>query len=271
MDGLAHLSRTMLAIAGAALLASCADEAPKHMQPLSYAMQAELKVRALKAEAPIMLRIIKADSELEVWKRGQAGRFVLLKTYPICKWSGDLGPKVKEGDKQAPEGFYSVRPVQMNPWSKYYLSFNMGYPNRYDQAHERTGAHLMIHGDCSSAGCYSMTDDIIADLYALAREAFDGGQPEFQIQAFPFRMSDEEMEARKDSKWYDFWLNLKEGYDAFERDGVPPMINVCGGKYVFNATFAVPDDKIDPQADCPPRIEDQATSSIVSPAEGATD
>ena len=265
---LARFFKPLMAAAGIMLLASCAGEEPKHLQPLSYAMQADLKLSGLKAESPIMLRIFKADSELEVWKRGSTGRYVLLKTYPICKWSGDLGPKTKEGDRQAPEGFYTVRPAQMNPLSKYYLSFNIGYPNRYDQAFGRTGAHLMVHGDCSSAGCYSMTDKIIADIYALAREAFDGGQPEFQIEAFPFRLTDEELEARKESKWYPFWQNLKEGYDAFERDRVPPTVTVCGKKYVFNATFAVPDDKINPAADCPPRIEDAATASIApAPAE----
>ena len=119
------------------------------------------------------------------------GKYALLKTYEICKWSGALGPKIKEGDRQAPEGFYTVTPAQMNPNSSYYLSFNIGYPNAYDRAYGRTGTHIMVHGACSSAGCYSMSDEDAGELFALARDAFKGGQRQFQIQAFPFRMTPE--------------------------------------------------------------------------------
>ena len=119
----------------------------------------------------------------------RSGYHALLKTYPICRWSGELGPKIKEGDRQAPEGFYTITPGLMNPNSSYYLAINMGFPNAYDKAHGRTGAFLMIHGDCSSRGCYAMTDEQIAEIYALARESFLGGQRSFQIQAYPFRMT----------------------------------------------------------------------------------
>ena len=80
--------------------------------------------------SPILVRIFKEESELEVWKQETTGRFALLKTYPICRWSGELGPKIKEGDRQAPEGFYTITPGQMNPNSNYYLAFNIGYPER---------------------------------------------------------------------------------------------------------------------------------------------
>lgn len=233
---------------------------PKHLQPLSYALQEELSSKSLSADAPIMLRIFKEESELEVWKRGPSGVFSHVKTYDICTWSGDLGPKLKEGDKQAPEGFYTVRPAQMNPLSKYYLSFNLGYPNRFDQAHSRTGAHLMVHGACSSAGCYSMTDEYIRDIYALAREAFGGGQQEFQVHAFPFRMTDENMARHEDSEWSGFWANLKEGYDAFETERLPPKVDVCGGRYLFNAVFTVPDERIDAAAPCPPHVKSTAAA-----------
>lgn len=250
----------LAACALAALMVGCADEMPKHLQPLSYQAQMKLKLSGLSEDAPIMLRIFKEESELEVWKQSQDGTYKLVTAYPICKWSGELGPKQKEGDHQAPEGFYAIRPVQMNPWSKYYLSFNIGYPNAYDKAHERTGSYLMVHGACSSAGCYSMTDEYIADIYAFAREAFDGGQPEFQIQAFPFRMSEENLERHKDQSWYPFWQNLKEGYDAFEVAKVPPKIDVCGRHYVFNASFEVADNRIDPSAPCPPLVPGYAPS-----------
>ena len=84
-------------------------------------------------ESPILVRLFKEEAELEVWKQDAAGRYDLLKTYPICRWSGELGPKVKEGDRQAPEGFYTITPAQMNPNSQFYLSFNMGYPERLRQ------------------------------------------------------------------------------------------------------------------------------------------
>jgi murein L,D-transpeptidase YafK len=242
---------TIAAMAVLATVAGCTSESPKHLQPLSYQMQARLALKGLEADAPILLRVFKEESELEVWKRNDAGRYEHVKTYPICKWSGALGPKQKEGDRQAPEGFYTIRPAQMNPLSNYYLSFNIGYPNTYDRAFGRTGANLMVHGACSSAGCYSMTDEYIAEIYALAREAFDGGQQEFQLQAFPFRMTDENMKRHKDSRWYDFWVNLKQGYDAFEAVWQPPKVDVCGKHYVFNASFTVPHDRVDPSLPCP--------------------
>jgi len=243
--------RILAAFAVLALAAGCSRESPKALQPLSYQMQARLVLKGLEAKSPILVRVFKEESELEVWKRGADGKYVHLKTYPICQWSGALGPKQKEGDEQAPEGFYTIRPAQMNPLSNYYLSFNIGYPNRYDRAFHRTGSNLMVHGACSSAGCYSMTDDYIAEIYALAREAFDGGQQEFQLEAFPFRMTEENMERHKDNRWYGFWVNLKQGYDAFETARKPPKVDVCGKQYVFNASFTVPDNRISPTAPCP--------------------
>ena len=183
------------------------------------------------------MRIFKAESELEVWKAKDDGRFYLFKTYPICSYSGGLGPKVEQGDRQAPEGFYLVSLDQMNPRSKYHLSFNVGFPNAYDRAYGRTGQNIMVHGDCTSAGCYAMTDAVVEEIFILAREALQGGQPAFQIQAFPFRMTAANMTAHKDDKWYDFWKNLKEGYDYFEISHLPPKIAVCEKRYLINASF----------------------------------
>ena len=123
---------------------------------------------------------------MEIWKQNRDGEYALLKTYPICRWSGDLGPKKKQGDRQAPEGFYTITPGQMNPNSNYYLAFNTGYPNAYDRAWGYTGSELMVHGDCSSRGCYAMTDEQIQEIYALARESFFGGQKSFPA-CRPFR------------------------------------------------------------------------------------
>lgn len=202
--------------------------------PVPKALLAKMKAKNMAPSAPIMLRIHKKEDELEVWKQTRTGRYALLETYEICKWSGKLGPKFKEGDRQAPEGFYDVRPVQMNPRSSYHLSFNMGFPNAYDRAHNRTGTHLMVHGACSSAGCYSMTDEKIQEIYALARESFAGGQKAFQIQAYPFRMTAKNLAEHHDHEHFEFWKMLKRGHDHFTLTGRPPKVDVCNRRYVFN-------------------------------------
>jgi murein L,D-transpeptidase YafK len=194
-----------------------------------------MKQQGMDPNAPIFIRIFKADSALEVWKQKTDGTYGLLKTYNVCQWSGTLGPKKVEGDYQAPEGFYTVNPAQLNPNSSYYLSINIGYPNAFDNALGRTGGDLMIHGACSSAGCYSMTDESAGEIFALARDAFKGGQREFQIEAFPFRMTPENMSKYWSNPNIDFWKMLKVGYDSFELTHVPPKVDVCNKQYVFDA------------------------------------
>ncbi len=237
------LVRSLLAsaaILAAVTLAGCDPESGiatptlRSLQPLSPQMIAEIERRNMSKESPILVRIFKEESELEVWKEDQSGRMALLKTYPICRWSGDLGPKIKQGDRQAPEGFYTITPSLMNPNSNYYLSINLGYPNAYDRSNDRTGSFLMIHGDCSSAGCYAMTDEQIAEIYALARESFFGGQSSFQIQAFPFRMTPQNMARYRNSPHMPFWKMLKTGYDHFEVTRQEPKVDVCDRRYVFN-------------------------------------
>jgi len=183
--------------------------------------------------APVFIRIFKQSDELEVWLQKSDGIFDLFKTYPICRWSGDLGPKLKQGDQQSPEGFYFVTPTAMNPQSSYHLSFNLGYPNTYDRAHGRTGDYLMVHGRCVSIGCYAMTDRSIEELYLLANAAFENGQSFFRVHSFPFRMTDEAMAAYENNRWINFWRNLKTGYDVFEHKRIPPDVSVKDAKYVF--------------------------------------
>ena len=181
---------------------------------------------------PVYIRIFKEESLLEVWIRSGA-EYKLLKNYFICAYSGALGPKEKEGDKQAPEGFYRVTKKQLNPNSKFHLSFNLGYPNAYDRAHRRTGSFLMVHGNCVSIGCYAMTDAKIEEIYALVEAALQKGQSYVPVDAFPFQLSDENMALHSDNKWYDFWVNLKEGYDYFEAEHRPPHVKVKNGRYVI--------------------------------------
>src|SRR6266576_3884650 len=241
------------AVAAAAALASCdTDGTPavsgRHMQPLSDRMMAEIESKNMPKESPILVRIFKEESELEVWKEDKSGRFALLNTYPICRWSGELGPKFKQGDRQAPEGFYTITPGLMNPNSNYYLAINTGFPNTYDRANGRTGAFLMIHGDCSSAGCYAMTDEQIAEIYALARESFFGGQRSFQIQAYPFRMTPLNMARHRNSPHVAFWQMLKQGHDHFEVTHLQPRIDVCERRYIFDAETT---ERFNPSDRCP--------------------
>ena len=154
---------------------------PKHLKPLSKEAKALLEQKGLKPGAAMFVRVFKQESALEVWLKNPSGTYTHFKTYDVCKWSGELGPKIKEGDKQAPEGFYVVARGQMNPKSKYHLSFNLGYPNAYDLAHGRTGRHLMVHGGCSSAGCYAVTDESVQEIYALARDAFLAASGSFRF------------------------------------------------------------------------------------------
>jgi murein L,D-transpeptidase YafK len=211
------------------------DFSARALKPLSPAMLTELEHRNMPKDSPILVRLFKEEAEFEVWKQDTSGRFELLKTYPICRWSGELGPKVKEGDRQAPEGFYTITPAQMNPNSHYYLAFNIGYPNTFDRAWGHTGSDLMVHGDCSSRGCYAMTDEQISEIYALARESFFGGQRSFQVQAYPFHMTAANMARHRNNPNMPFWTMLKEGSDHFELTHLEPKVDVCEKRYVFDA------------------------------------
>jgi len=179
-------------------------------------------------------RIFKQEAELEVWLREET-KFKLLHTYPICKHSGFLGPKLKEGDKQAPEGFYSVTKKQLNPGSRHYRAFNLGFPNEYDRAHGRTGSALMVHGGCTSVGCYAMTDLGVAEIYRTVEAALNNGQKRVPVHVFPFKMNSTNMSKAPVGKWNPFWLNLKQGHDLFEANLVPPKVSVCGKQYAFQS------------------------------------
>lgn len=224
--------RVFLAVAAAAL-GGCLPDDGRSTAPLKEGAKAELTGMGLRVGAPMFVRIFKLENEMEVWLRAESGTYKLFRTYSVCNWSGDIGPKTAEGDKQAPEGFYVVTARQMNPDSKYYLSFNIGYPNAYDLANGYTGQHLMVHGGCRSGGCYAVTDEAIQEIFTLAREAFTAGQRKFPVHAFPFRMTKSNMEFRKGHKWETFWSNLKEGHDHFEKDRRLPVVGVEDRRYVY--------------------------------------
>jgi murein L,D-transpeptidase YafK len=203
-------------------------------------LEERLAERGLELGSPVFMRIFKESEnenghqggELEVWIE-LAGRFVLFASYPICTYSGTLGPKIRQGDRQSPEGFYYVKPSHLNPCSTFHLSFDLGYPNAFDRAHQRTGSYLMVHGNCVSIGCYAMTDPAIEEIYTLADQALRAGQSFFRVHVFPFRMTAENLARRSRSRWRDFWSNLKQGYDHFESKRRPPNVTVADRKYVF--------------------------------------
>ena len=204
---------------------------------LSPELMSLLRQKKMPKHSPILMRIFKEEAELEVWKQDTTGRFQMLKTYPICRWSGDLGPKLHEGDRQAPEGFYTVTPTLMNPNSNYYLAINTGFPNSFDKANNRAGSLLMIHGDCSSSGCYAMTDEQISEIYALARDSLLG-RPSFQVQAYPFRLTPANLARHRTHPQLAFWKMLKIGNDHFETTHLEPKVDVCDRRYVFDAQAA---------------------------------
>jgi murein L,D-transpeptidase YafK len=205
----------------------------KATKELSPELLSLLQQKKLPKYSPILVRIFKEESELEVWKQDITGHFQILKTYPICRWSGDLGPKLHEGDRQAPEGFYTITPELMNPNSNYYLAINLGFPNSFDKANDRDGSFLMVHGDCWSSGCYAMTDEQMGEIYSLARDSFLS-QPSFQIQAYPFRLTATNLARHRTNPNLAFWMMLKIGNDHFEATHFEPKVDVCDRHYVFD-------------------------------------
>src|ERR1700722_8421760 len=275
---LARALITSAALAASVLLAGCdTDEITlatnaKANQPVPPKLIAAMLEKDMDMQSPILIRLFKEEAELEVWKQDRSGRFALLKTYPICRWSGDLGPKVREGDRQAPEGFYSISPAQMNPQSAYYLSFNTGYPNAYDRSLGHSGSELMVHGDCSSRGCYAMTDEQIAEIYSLGRESFFGGQHAFQFQAYPFKMTPVNMAKHRNNPNMPFWKMIKEGYDDFEVTRQEPKVDFCEKRYVFNAVKppnATRDPVFEASAKCPAYVVPGEVASAVRQREQA--
>ncbi len=267
-----RLVRAALIVVAGLLLASCEDysgpNGPKELMPVPQKLVDKMTELDMATTAPVYVRAYKESSELEVWKQTRSGSYKLLTTYSICKWSGKLGPKLKEGDRQAPEGFYTITPGQMNPKSNYYLSFNIGFPNAYDRALGRTGTNIMVHGACSSAGCYSMTDAAAGEIYALARDSFRGGQRSFEVHLFPFRMTPENMARHRQDPNYAFWVMLKEGSDNFAVTAKVPKVGVCGKRYVFNANSST---ALNASIPCPPLTYSPAVLAAVKAKQASDD
>ena len=261
--------RAAIVVAAGLILGGCDEQrggagSYRAYQPIPSDALAQMQKIGTDAHQPILIRAFKKEAELEIWKMRADGEYALFKTYPMCRWSGQLGPKRREGDRQVPEGFYTITQGQLNPNSAYYLSFNVGYPNAYDKAHGYTGGSIMVHGDCSSAGCFSMTDEQIAEIYAVAREAFGGGQRAIQMQSLPFRMNAENLAKHRFDPNMRFWKQLKEGVDQFDVTKRETKVAICAQKYVFGATPADASARLDAALQCPPMNDDPGLKSAVA-------
>ncbi len=264
------ISRLALLACGAALLAGCDEglsgaNGYRAYAPIPDETLTLMKTKGTDRNAPMLIRAFKKEAELEIWKQKADGAYTYVKTFPMCRWSGQLGPKVREGDRQVPEGFYTVTPGSMNPNSAYYLSFNVGYPNAYDRAWGRTGGSIMVHGICSSAGCFSMTDKQIEEIYAITREAFAGGQRAIQMESFPFRMTAENMAKYRLDPNIAFWRELKRGSDYFEATKTQPPVGVCAKHYVFGTPKG--GARFDAESACPPLEENAEIRALLSEKE----
>ncbi len=232
------LLSALLVVAGCSSSPNHSTVSARSVTPIPAATLAAMDQINSKRDAPILIRAYKKESEIEIWKLTSSGRYALMKSYPVCRWSGQLGPKTREGDRQVPEGFYSVTPAQMNPNSALWLAFNVGYPNAMERSLGRNGGDIMVHGTCSSRGCFAMTNEQIEEIYAVMREAFAAGQKSVQFQSYPFRMTAENLAKFRNDPNLPFWKNLKEGNDRFEVTKTEPVIGYCGSRYTFGATEA---------------------------------
>ncbi len=198
------------------------------------ALERDLSAVSLHFGDPVFIRAFKEENQLELHIRNRAtGKFDLFRAYPVAGASGIIGPKLAEGDLQVPEGFYFVPPSAMKPDSQYHLAFNIGFPNEYDRIHNRSGSFIMVHGNSISIGCLAMTDEKIEEIYTLCDAAHRSGQPFFRVHIFPFRMTEERMLKTTADPNNEFWANLKQGYDHFEKTRVPPDVSVVDGRYSF--------------------------------------
>ena len=232
-----------LSLAAALLLASFAyalSFASRQLAPIAQ------PAAGFTPGSPVMIRIFKRESQLEVWML-KGDRFALYAVYPIYYWSGRLGPKEREGDRQAPEGFYFVGVQQLHLIGRHPRSLNIGFPNAFDRASGRSGSYILVHGGCASVGCFAMTDPVMEQIYAVSEQALFAGQDRIQIQIFPFRMTEANLAAQAGSKWVGFWRNLKEAYDSFEETRLPPSVGVCRKTYVITPEN---DDELATAAEC---------------------
>lgn len=201
-------------------------------------LRKQLTIAGVKENFELLIIVFKHESILNVWLKAKSqSRYKHFKTYNFSAVSGNLGPKIKEGDLQIPEGFYHIQ--AFNPQSKYHLSLGLNYPNKVDEwrsGKNKPGSEIYLHGGNETQGCMPLTDDKIKEVYILAIEAKNNGQTQIPVYIFPFKMNEDNMEklTTEHPQNQFFWENLKQGYDYFEKHGALPKIDECEGKYKLN-------------------------------------
>ena len=221
--------------------------------PDTRALSTRISAMGINLGASTLIRIFKAESELEIWMH-KDGVYVHFATYPICYWSGTSGPKLREGDRQTPEGFYTITSDQLHRGGRWPRSLDIGFPNTYDRTHHRTGSHILVHGGCNSVGCFAVTDAVNTEIYDIVSASLRLDTLHVPVHVFPFRLSEENLVAHAGDAWTGFWRNLKQGYDSFERTGLPPRISVCERTYQVNDAVPGEGHRSAPVTLCPSAI-----------------
>lgn len=184
----------------------------------------------------LFLRAFKQEKVLEVWA-AESGPYQLIKTYEICMIPGKLGPKIRQGDKQVPEGIYFID--TLNPNSDFHLSMRVNYPNEADlirsAAEKDPGGDIYIHGDCYSVGCLPMQDEPIEEIFWLVTmQQHRYPEQAIPVHIFPFRFSDSNwsLHAKTEFKWQEFWQDLEKIDAYFESNRFPAKTSVASdGRY----------------------------------------
>ena len=229
--------------------------------PNTSALPTRIAAMGVNLGASTLIRIFKAESELEIWMH-KDGVYVHFATYPICYWSGTSGPKLREGDRQTPEGFYTITSEQLHGGGRWPRSLDIGFPNAYDRTHQRSGSHILVHGGCNSVGCFAVTDAVNAEIYDIVSASLRLDTLHVPVHVFPFRMSEENLAAHASDAWISFWRNLKHGYDSFERTRLPPRIRVCEGSYQIDDAVPGEGHRAGPLTLCPPAISAPSAEAI---------
>jgi murein L,D-transpeptidase YafK len=213
--------------------------------------QTRSAVTNFKPGAPVFIRIFKETSTLEVWMQ-KGARFALYERFSICKWSGDLGPKLEEGDRQSPEGVYSITMDDLRVNLRWHRAMDVNFPNAYDAANGRTGSGILIHGKCSSIGCFALTDESVERVYDLVAAALEAGQARVPVHIFPFPLTSKALAANAGHPAIAFWRGLRPAYAAFELDRLPPQAKLCGADYAFSSPRSTRARVRTEAAKCPP-------------------
>ena len=229
--------------------------------PDTGALPTRIAAMGVNLGASALIRIFKAESELEIWM-SKDGAYVHFATYPICYWSGTSGPKLREGDRQTPEGFYTITSGQLHSGGRWPRSLDIGFPNTYDRIHQRSGSHILVHGGCNSIGCFAVTDAVNAEIYDIVSAALRLDTLHVPVHVFPFRMTEENLAAHASGAWTAFWRSLKHGYDSFERTRLPPRISVCEGSYRIDDAIPGEGHRAGPLKLCSPAISVPSADAI---------